>query len=242
MSKLLSANLARLWKSKVFWLGAAFMLALAVYIMLSTALSYPPQNNESFDTLYFGYSQILGFCCAVFTSLFLGTEYSDGTIRNKIIVGHSRPRIYLANLATVFTAMLFMMAAWLVGALVGFPFFGPLENPAGCLVNFIAGVFTTAAFSAIFTFIAMLCSSKTLSAVISIISFLGLSVLASNIGYEPVRDFLPTGQAIWVAGAPVNNSILALLGSVLVTISGSVLIAAAITRIGIFMFQNKDLK
>ena len=34
--------------------------------------------------------------------MFLGTEYSDGTIRNKIIVGHTRVRIYLANLNVIY--------------------------------------------------------------------------------------------------------------------------------------------
>ena len=37
---------------------------------------------------------IIGFIVAIFCSWFLGTDYSDGTIRNKIIAGNSRLKIY----------------------------------------------------------------------------------------------------------------------------------------------------
>ena len=40
----------------------------------------------------------MGLVAAILTSMFIGSEYSDGTIRNKLVVGHSRMRIYLANL------------------------------------------------------------------------------------------------------------------------------------------------
>lgn len=240
MGKLLSANYARLWKNKTFWLGVTFMLSLSVYVMLEGALSAPAQ--DSFDMLAFGYSQIIGFCCAVFTSLFLGTEYADGAIRNKIVVGHSRAGIYLANLMTVFTAMLLMIAAWLIGALTGFPFFGLFKNLSGCMVNLIASIFTTAAFSAIFTLVAMLCTNKAVSAVVSILLFMGLSVYAGNVSTDLIRSFLPTGRAVWIFGNDVDHSVFALLGSVLLTLLGSVIIVIAVTGVGIALFQKKDLK
>ncbi len=240
MGKLLSANFARLWKNHTFWIGVAFMLALSVYVMLEGGLSAP--EHESYDMSAFGYSQIIGFCCAVFASLYLGSEYTDGAIRNKIIVGHSRARIYLANLVTVFTAMLLMIAAWLMGALIGFPFFGPLSNLPGCMVNFIASIFTTAAFSAIFTLIAMLCTNKAVSAVVSIILFLGLSVFAGNVNMNLIRNLLPTGQAVWIFGNDVGHSVLELLGSVLITLLGSVVIVITVTSAGITAFRKKDLK
>lgn len=48
------------------------------------------------DDRFFAYSFFIGILSAIFCSLFTGTEYSDGTIRNKIVVGHSRISIYLS--------------------------------------------------------------------------------------------------------------------------------------------------
>lgn len=242
MGKLLSANFARLWKDKSFWLCTLFMLGLAIYTVLSAAFSDHPRTIEHFEILYFGYSQLLGFCCAVFASFFLGTDYNEGTIRNKIVVGHSRAAIYVANLLTVFAAMLCMMVAWLLGGLAGLPFFGVWKNIAGCMVNLITSIFTTAAFAAIFTLVAMLCTNKTVSAVTSILLFACLSMLAGNISTEAVRDLLPTGRAIWVTGINAGSSIRTLFASVLLTLFGSLSITIMVTSTGILLFKKKDLK
>ena len=36
----------------------------------------------------------MGLVAAILTSMFIGSEYSDGTIRNKLVVGHSRMRLH----------------------------------------------------------------------------------------------------------------------------------------------------
>lgn len=241
MIKLLSESYARLWKSKVFWLCLCFMLAFSVYVMLSEGLFPSAGGVDSFDSLYMSYSQILGFCCAVFASLFLGTEYSDGTIRNKVVIGHTRARIYLANLTTVFVAALWMMAAWFVGGLIGIPLFGAWENVPGCIVNFVISLFTTAAFAAIFTLVAMLCTNKAVSAVISILLFLCLSAFAGSISSEVVRDLLPTGRVLWILGNDLGGSARMLFGAVMLPLLGSALITAAFTSAGILLFGKKDL-
>ena len=51
------------------------------------------------DKMMLNYINIIGLFMAMFTSLFIGTEYDYGTIRNKIIVGHSRTSIYFSNLS-----------------------------------------------------------------------------------------------------------------------------------------------
>ena len=37
----------------------------------------------------------IGIILAVFCSLFIGTEHNDGTIRNKIIVGHEKSKLFI---------------------------------------------------------------------------------------------------------------------------------------------------
>ena len=45
------------------------------------------QTINRIDNGFFGCALFIGIVMAVFCSLFIGTEYSEGTIRNKIIIG-----------------------------------------------------------------------------------------------------------------------------------------------------------
>ena len=97
MNKLLSANFSRMKKDKIFWIGIAFMLCLGIF---SNILYYKqniqyPEYTITLDMGFFTPAMFIGIIASVFCSLFIGTEYSDGTIRNKISVGHSRTIIYL---------------------------------------------------------------------------------------------------------------------------------------------------
>ena len=96
MIKLLNASFTRLRKTKIFWLLTIFSILFA-FFMINTKYSDMKLYNEVIEVeqLMINYSTIVGIVIAIFTSLFLGVEYSDGTIRNKIIIGHKRANIYL---------------------------------------------------------------------------------------------------------------------------------------------------
>ena len=97
MNKLLSADFTRLWKNKVFWLGAACMALLACWIICigygqnvrwaDDDIGFEPNR---LDAYLFQFAPMIGGFAAVIISLFLGADYSDGTIRNKLIVGSRR--------------------------------------------------------------------------------------------------------------------------------------------------------
>ena len=62
--------------------------------------------------------QVVGILISIFYSLFLGTEYNDGTIRNKLIVGHKRETIYLASFITGTVAVTIIYFIWgLIGGI-----------------------------------------------------------------------------------------------------------------------------
>ena len=67
---------------------------------------------------------------AAFTSLFLGTEYQDGTLRNKLIAGHPRWKVYGAYLITAAAGCFVIVAGWLAGCAVGAMRFGWFTMPA----------------------------------------------------------------------------------------------------------------
>ena len=103
MSKLLSANFTRMKKAKVFWVCLIFMIGFGLFLIISRYVQF--KRFDMMDSAYIegsllSYTVVMGIVFAVFTSLFIGTEYNDGTIRNKLIVGHTRVNVYLANLIT----------------------------------------------------------------------------------------------------------------------------------------------
>lgn len=192
MSKLLRSNFSRLWKDKIFWLCMGGMLIYAVAYMLNASQkTISPVTGEVYtlEHYYFMFLAYVGFFFAVITSMFLGTEYSDGTIRNKLIVGHTRTNVYLANLIVTFVASLLIMCVWFIGALVGIPALGFFTfSPVKLAGYFLICVLLVATYSAINTFIAMLSSNKTATVLISIVLLICLIVCATtlyNALYEP---------------------------------------------------------
>lgn len=174
MRNLLSANIFRLLKSKVFWvleLGVAawsiFMYCLFAYNTNVQGESWMLANAH----IYFFYFLLyIGVVMAVFTALFLGTEYDHGTIRNKLTAGHRRSQVYLSNLLVVIgVGVLYMLTHILAAVLVGVPTAGveviralhePFWRMGGSLL--IVGCY-----GALFTMFAMLDGNKARCAVVS---------------------------------------------------------------------------
>ena len=183
MSKLLRANFSRLWKSKIFWLCMGGMLIYAVAYMLNAGkrpFSVLTGQAYILEDYYFQFLLYVGFFFAVIASMYLGTEYSDGTMRNKLIAGHTRANVYLANLIVTFVAGLLIMCVWFIGALAGVPAFGFFTfSPANLMGYFVFCILLVAVYSAINTFIAMLSSSKTITILVSLALTFGLLLCAS---------------------------------------------------------------
>ena len=125
-----------------------------------------------------------GLISAIFTSLFIGSEYSDGTIRNKIIVGHSRIRIYLANLIVCAIAKCIDFAV-----LYRWSFCNEETLNGGELITETATIFLcmisslmiSVTFASIMTLLAILNTNKAGNVVVSMILALVLLVSGSFI-------------------------------------------------------------
>lgn len=163
MRNLLSANMHRLRKSKVFW---GCEIATALYaLFLSYELYMDMKINgfaHSLDTGLFQYIVYFGIILAVFCSLFLGTELGDGTIRNKVVVGHRKSHIYLASLLTCGVASLAMIVTYLTVYLaLAVPCLLPLEASIKTVISILlSSIVLAMAYCAIYTLIALLCSNK----------------------------------------------------------------------------------
>jgi len=177
MIKLLRANFARLWKNKLFWGETAFMLGLGAFLAVGP---YIDGSQANFGDNMMFYILFICFCSAIFCSMFLGTEYSDGTIRNKLIVGHFRSSIYLSNLITGFAAAMLMVALFLLsyctlGSLLLEPLIIKINHLVLCV---LISIFTVAAYVSIFNMLSMMITKKSSSAVTCFVLLLGLLLWA----------------------------------------------------------------
>lgn len=217
MTRLLSANFLRLWRNKAFWASLAVCVVLGAGAALGefrfqvssgADLSVPEvaQSKALLEGQFFEYAAFIGILAAALIALFLGTEYSDGTIRNKLIVGQSRPAIYFTNLITGFAASLLCMAGYMLSCLaVGAPLLGWFTRPAPLLLTAIAGsVVMLAAYCAIFTFVTMNCSKKSTSVVICLLgAFVTLIAAAVFYSMLDAPEFI-TGYELSVNGEIVQ--------------------------------------
>ncbi|MEG1650711.1 MAG: ABC transporter permease subunit [Oscillospiraceae bacterium] len=177
MSKLLSADFKRMWKNKFFLIGMTFMFVIGVFMPVMNYISNQQDRyGLRLDDGFFSCVVFIGFILAVLCSLFIGTDYSDGTIRNKITTGQNRTAIYLSNLITCTVSGAVMCMLYFVTFLcVGIPLLGFFKTEIKTIALFVLGVFMlTICFSAIFTSIAMLNQNKTITAIVCILGIVML--------------------------------------------------------------------
>ena len=175
MSKLLRANMMRLWKDKIF--RFCFLLMTVWGIVLRIGISMDDLEKHYLEETFWIQAFFIGIILAVFVSLFVGAEYSEGTIRNKIISGHTRFDVYLSN---VFVCMI---AGWLMclgclatSLLVGIPTLGFFHMELWEV--FMTGICVfalCAAYAAIYCCIVMLCASRAVTVgICTVLAFLML--------------------------------------------------------------------
>lgn len=170
MIKLLKAGFFRLKKDIIFWLFVFLTVGIAGF----TLFRYTSNEEVQLDKIVNEFIMYIGLFIAIFVSIFVGKEHSQGIIRNKIIVGHSRISIFLANLIiSIVTSILCEIVYLILVFLIGIPLFGGLQMSlsqfAMVLLNTLLIIIS---FCSIFNFISMICSEITVSTTICIILFI----------------------------------------------------------------------
>lgn len=207
MRNLLAAGFVRLWRSKAFWLSCIFAAATTV-ISVWTRYSDGIQlgYHSSLDTVFMSDVLYIALLIPVVCSLFIGVEYADGTVRNKLVCGHSKSSVYLSNLILCSVAsLLICTAAVLPGLCLGLPLLGSFAMGRVRAILFFAGVYALSlAWTALFTLLAMLISSRTIAVVAAIL--LSLSLLGAGTYLEGRLEARPTiqGYTLTVGGEVVE--------------------------------------
>ena len=183
MNKLLSAEFVRLWKSFIFRLCVLFSLGISCYTVLMYWW-YLKKDVEQYsqldlyycnvDSLLFDGGVYLIFALATFIGIFVGTEYSDGTIRNKLMVGHTRITIYLSKFIVCGTATVILYASYTLCTLLlgSFLLGAPTMRASTFLSFFFVYLFAALALTAFLLLLSMLIQSKATGCVVTLLTTL----------------------------------------------------------------------
>ena len=239
MRKLLSADAFRIFHSKWFWLCLGGMLALAgaFITMQYTAMDY----TVALSRVIFLPMSFYGMAVAALVALFVGEDFSDGCIRNKIIAGCSRPSIFLSHLlVSCLACTIIYLVTTLLTAAIGCLLFEIDVSVFRFLQYLALGMGMCLAYSCIYCTITMVCGSKTTSTVLcmGLAFFLLVACLHTNqvmiqpaykngapnpayvdgfakVVYGILHDLNPTGQAAQLSAMQVFRPIRCILCDIL---------------------------
>ena len=251
MSRLFNANMMRLWKSRIFWLEEIFMAGYALFVYISAKSTMASRGViRDWNTYFFNVLLLSGFVVALFVSGFFDAEYSDGVIRNKLMVGHKRRDIYLVNFGTCLLAGLitcgtYYLFATLFGCLIiGRESLQIRELGTGILCSILILV----VYAAIFMFVEMADRNKARTAAVNLMAALIILVIGI-IGYGEVVSSPDTVEIQWRIVELLFPSVLTLdvaAGSeqapYLSIVIGLVAETACLMGIGMWEFEAKDIQ
>lgn len=239
MSKLLRANFMRLRKSNSFSLSIIIQVFLAAINFFMAYFIYPDKS------VIFGRSFIVGSYIMIFLSIFITsficTDYSCQTIRNKLIVGHSREEIYFSNFITTWIGSLIIVSAYWITISALSVFLG-LETgmpPNELCFLILTQIAAVTALVSLYVLLSELVTSKSKAVTAALI----LSLIFSAIGDTSVNpksifftDIMPSGQLVQMEQMEKAADIQRIfpIYSLAVTVISS--------AIGIMIFRRKELK
>lgn len=182
MSKLISAGLLRLRKCRVFY------IVLIAAVIINCAMVYTAYGNyrdasASLKHCLFDHVPMIGLICSVFIGLMLGSEYSDGTARNKLIAGHRRLDVYLSYVVvSVVGALAVAFVSLSVTVVLGLALFKTLGFGVGaCAWLCFCELMIAAAFAAAAALVTACTKSRSVTAVMCILVSLALLLAGAYI-------------------------------------------------------------
>lgn len=258
MSRLLRADAVRMYRGKWFWLclGGMLLMSIGFIGMQYTAMDYSvPLSRVIFLPLSF-----YGVAVAALVSMYVGEDFSDGFIRNKIIAGRSRYSIFLSNQMIGWTAcVIIYLFITLFTFLVGRGLFEIDVTWAEFGYYLFWGVFMCLAYGSIFGTVTMLTGNKAVAVMLCMGIAFGLLLLClhtnqimvqpeykngvlnphyvdgtKKLVYGILHDVNPSGQAAQLSTMDIFNTMRWLvcdMGWMLIT-----------TVVGATLFQRADIR
>ena len=187
MLKLLRSNLARMIKSKIFWIIIAAYALYSILLPLSQEPYLPYEEGEysAEELLALNYGvagfPVQGLLIAILSCVILGADFHNSTIRNKLAVGHTRSQLYIANLLTSATiSMALNVVYFLFFFTIIFPLRGGFNGFATAqeiILLLVDGTLMMLSYSAIITLIITASKNPTAAIIVSIILLMSFMLI-----------------------------------------------------------------
>lgn len=163
MYNLLAEGYRRLFKGKRFYIVMGVLGGIAIFRII---LNYYASELVSgifgelrfpVDSLIFSNLEIMPLFTAIVAGMLICRDFTNNTIRNKIITGHSRTNIYIANLiVSGSVALIYEVFYLVVLILLGIPIIGTDKFPnAVFFVNLLISIPLILSFTSIIVFLCM---------------------------------------------------------------------------------------
>ena len=189
-------------------------LAIAVFLSVFLILNGYFQTNLTNAYIYkliarfFGYAPFAGFFTAVFSAHLWGADYEYGTIRNKLICGHTRESLYLSNLLLTTCAGLLVTLAWLlINGTLGIALLGRASltlSTRELLVLILTSMLMVFSFSSIFCLLASMTANRTFSLLICLAAAAAM-ILVGMLLYNPFSEPEYSSGWMWLADKPAER-------------------------------------
>ncbi len=250
MIGLLKADFYRLFRSKFFYiLGAViFVLSLAVLGLYVLVVNFGgTMTAEGFQRLSF--DGTVGYCAAIASAIFVCSDHSGGGIRDKVVTGCGRRKVFYSEWIVLSVAS---VCYYLLPQIVVFAFGGAVFGWADARVCdvlslFVAGIFVSLAYAAIFCSISLLLKKLSHALLLSVLGMFGISLI---LGVLSVAEFYMDSSAFSVFCdvlryiTPVGqNSVLASGSDAYWALSAAACGWLLLAGIGVpLLFARQDLK
>ncbi len=193
MSRLLRADLYRMYRGIIFWtsLGSMFGIAGMLSVMQYTSMSYEvPLSRVIFLPMSF-----YGVIAAALVSFFVGEDYHDGVIRNKLVAGHTRNNIYLSNLiCSLLACLTIYVVISLILTAIGSSFFENDVTIENFVKFFLLGILTCLAMGSIFGMLSMLIGERTIGVMVCMALAFGMLFLCLHTNQIVIQEPYKNGQ------------------------------------------------
>lgn len=201
MNNLLDAGFHKLFRSVVYRLCALYVFIFSLFLIgtrVADSITYSDLPRETLDGIINSGAITISGVAPVFISLFIGREYSDQTIRNKISVGHKRSVIYFSNLiisivGTLILQLLCLLPIYIAGMTYFTPFTTSLTD---LIVLQLLASCVMVAVASVYNMLAMLITNKSVTAIVSLLTAFVLFMGGMLVHMSLIEDEVARGGSI----------------------------------------------